>query len=55
MLLYLGNRKALLDKRIREFHSCGDLKKHILYYHVEKHQGPGPIICSIDGEELYDD
>ncbi|OCK73115.1 hypothetical protein K432DRAFT_430744 [Lepidopterella palustris CBS 459.81] len=50
--LCLGNKKAPLGKRTREFHSRGDLKKHLHRYHIDRHDGPGPIICPLDGEEL---
>jgi Protein of unknown function (DUF3435) len=47
-----GNRKASTDKRTREFHSRGDLKKHLIRYHVQRHKGSGPISCTIDGAAL---
>ncbi|KAJ9646989.1 hypothetical protein H2199_001975 [Coniosporium tulheliwenetii] len=50
--LCLGNKKAPLQNRVREFHSRGDLKKHLYRYHISRHQGGGPIIAQDSNSTL---
>lgn len=35
-----------------EFHSRGDLKKHIIRCHVKRHKSDGPMTCPLDGHIL---
>jgi len=50
--LCCGNTNAPTHQRTREFHSRGDLKRHLLRFHAKKQRGSGPIVCPIDGEAL---
>ncbi|KAF2752834.1 hypothetical protein EJ05DRAFT_505659 [Pseudovirgaria hyperparasitica] len=49
--LCLGNAKNPVAQRSWEFHSRGDLKKHLLR-HAQKHEGKWPLTCPIDGERI---
>jgi len=51
--LCLGNAKASAHRRVKEFHSKGDLKKHLIRFHARRMQG-GCIICPLDGVVLRD-
>jgi hypothetical protein len=52
--LCLGNAKASEHQRAKEFHSKGDLKKHLLRFHVRRVRLGQPIVCPLDGEMLQD-
>lgn len=52
--LCLGNLKAALHIRTKEFHSKGDLKKHLLRVHVRRMHYGQPIMCPLDGKMLQD-
>jgi len=51
--LCFGNVKASLHRRTKEFRSKGDLKKHLLRFHVGRMRGEC-IACPLDGVVLRD-
>jgi hypothetical protein len=52
--LRFGNLKASAHRRAKEFHSKGDLKRHLMRFHARRMQGGGRIVCPLDGVVLRD-
>jgi hypothetical protein len=52
--LCVANAKASAHQRAKDFHSKGDLKKHLLRFHVRRMRFGQPIVCPLDGEMLHD-
>jgi hypothetical protein len=51
--LCLRNAKASAHRKAKEFHSKGDLKKHLLRFHARRIHGDC-ITCPLDGAVLQD-
>ncbi|EKG09600.1 hypothetical protein MPH_13345 [Macrophomina phaseolina MS6] len=50
--LCLGDRELLIGKRLKEFYSRRDLKKHLYCHHLKCISEKGVIVCPIDRQKL---